>query len=130
MWQAHWQETEMFRHGHELKPDVARYKQFTEIGFYQLYTARENGVLVGNAGMYVTVSMHECTKQAIEDTWFLLPEYRKGRNALRFLEYVETSLKEQGVKDVYMTTKHTNGAGRILEFCGYKSVATQFWKEL
>lgn len=130
LWEAHWQETEMFRSGHKFNPDVARIKAFCESGFYQLFTARVDGKMVGNAGMYVTVSVHEQTKTSVEDTWFLLPEHRKGRNAINFLAFVERDLKAQGVKDVYMTTKLTNGAGRILEFCKYKHVANQYWKEL
>lgn len=130
LFQAHWQETEMYRAGHEFNLDLPRYIKYSEDGFYQMFTARDNGKLVGDAGMYVTVGMHDRRKMAMEDTWYLLPEYRKGRNAINFLKFVEQNLKEQGCQEVYMTTKLENGAGRILEFCGYKHIANQYWKEL
>jgi Acetyltransferase (GNAT) family len=130
LFEAHWHETEMYRSGHKMKPDMDRYLRFSDEGFYQMFTARDGGKLVGDAGMYVTVSMHEQTKTAVEDTWFLMPEYRLGRNAINFLRFVEDELRSQGVRDIYMTTKLSNGAGRILEFCKYKHVANQYWKEL
>lgn len=130
LWEAHWQETEMYRSGRKMSPDLARYKQFSEQGFYQLYTARnDEGKMVGDAGMYRNLSMHEQRWSATEDTWYLLPEYRRGRNAIRFLKYVEDQMRAQGCEDVYMSTKMVNGAGRILEYAGYVPCATQYWKD-
>lgn len=132
LWHAHWAETEQYRAGRRLNPDEERYKSFSASGYYQLFTARdsENGRLVGNAGMYLTVSMHEQTKIATEDTWFLLPRYRKGRNAINLLKFVEEQMKAQGVQVIYMSTKFANKAGRILEIRGYSPMATQYWKEI
>lgn len=130
LWEAHWKETEMYRAGNQFNPDVKRYKEYAAVGFYQLFTARASGVLVGDLGVYVTIGMHDQHKTAIEDTWYVIPEYRRGRNAVNFLRFVEADLKVQGVTDVYATTKLMNGAGRILEFCGYEYVANQYWKAL
>ncbi len=130
LFEAHWKETEMYRAGRPFAPDLPRYSEFDRIGFYQFFTARDAGELVGNAGMYVTQSMHEAAKTAVEDTWFLKASHRKGRNAINFLKFVEQSLREQQVTEIYMTTKLANGAGRILEFCGYAHIANQYWKEL
>lgn len=132
----HWQETENYRHGQPFAPDAYRYFQFNEIPgigglqFYTMFTARDEGRLVGYAGMYLTTSMHSQVPIAFEDTWFLLPEYRKGRNAIRFYQYVEAACQKAGIEEIGMTAKLTNGAGRILEYLGYSFTSKQYTKDL
>lgn len=130
----HWSETEGYRHGQKFEPDAYRYLQFNEIpgagdlAFYTMFTARDGSKLVGYAGMYVTRSMHTQQVIATEDTWFLLPEYRKGRNALAFYKYVEEVCARNGVVEIGMTAKLQNGAGRIMEYLGYTHVSKQYSK--
>lgn len=126
----HWQETEGYRHGQEFNPDAFRYFQYNEIGFHVMFTARDQGRLVGYAGMYFTPSMHTQQLICTEDTWFLLPEYRKGRNALAFYKFVEAECVRRGVVEIGQTAKLTNGAGKILEYLGYKPVSLQYSKHL
>lgn len=128
--EAHWHETEAYRHGQLFNPDVKRYEQYNDIGFYHLYTARVEGRLVGDVGMYVTESMHTGVRIATEDTWFLLPEYRKGRNAIRFHQFVEAEMRKHGVVEIMQTAKLGNGAGRVMEYLGYQHVANQYSKHL
>lgn len=127
----HWEETELYRHGHEFNPDVARYTQFNETGFYRLYCVRnEEGKLIGDCGMYLTESMHTKKKSAVEDTWFLLKEYRKGRNAINFFKYIESCLKFDGINEIMCSAKITNRAGSLLEYMGYKHIANQYHKDI
>jgi hypothetical protein len=126
----HWCETEGYRHGQKFAPDAARYFHYDEIGFYVMFTARDEGRMVGYAGMYFTPSMHTQQMIATEDTWFLLPEYRKGRNALSFYKFVEAEAVKRGVVELGMTAKLTNGAGKIMEYLGYKPVSLQYSKHL
>ena len=74
--------------------------------------------------------MHSQVLIATEDTWFLLPDYRKGMNAVRFYKYVQDDLFKRGAQEVIMTAKLTNAAGRILEFLGFEEVAKQYSKQL
>lgn len=127
---AHWSETENFRRGEVFNPSFERYKACEDIGFFHLFVARDGAKLAGYAGMYVTQSMHSQTMIAVEDTWFLLPEYRKGRNAIEFVRYVERRLREMGVEAVQMSAKIANNAGRILEYLDYRPVSTVYWKSL
>lgn len=136
MGREHWEETEGYRHGLTFNPDAYRYFQFNELPgvgelpFYSMFTARDGGKLAGYAGMYVTRSMHTQDVMATEDTWFLLPEYRKGRNALAFYKYIEEICRANGVIEIGMTAKLENGAGRILEYLGYTHVSRQYSKFL
>jgi hypothetical protein len=126
----HWKETEGYRHGQNFNPDTARYLQYNDIGFYVYFTARDEGRIVGHAGMYITPSMHTQRTIATEDVWFLLQEHRKGRNAIAFYKYVEEECRRRRVVEIGMTTKLTNGAGRILEYLGYTEVSKQYSKHL
>lgn len=126
----HWKETEGYRHGQTFQPDAARYFQYEAIGFYVMFTARDEGRLVGYAGCYFTPSMHTQQLLCTEDTWFLLPEYRRGRNALEFYNFVEAECRRRGVVEIGMTAKLTNSAGRILEYLGYQVVSKQYSKHL
>lgn len=125
----HWKETMKPITGDEFKPDVKRYIQFNETGFYRLYTARKNGILVGDMGIYITISMHTQKTIAQEDSWYMKPEVRTGRVALKFVEYVHSELKKLGVTSGQTTTPPNAGSRRLLEFLGYKHIADCLKKE-
>lgn len=126
----HWHETEGFRRGEPFAPSYARYVECERIGFFTMFTAREGEKLAGYTGWYLTQSMHSQARIAVEDQWFLLPEYRKGRNAIRFVKYVEGSLAARGVTAIQMSAKIANNVGRILEYLDYQPVSTVFFKSL
>jgi hypothetical protein len=126
----HWHETEGFRRGEVFSPSFERYIQCEKIGFFVMFTARDGEKLAGYAGMYITQSMHSQSVISVEDQWFLLPEYRRGRNALAFVKYVEAELAERGVTAIQMSAKISNGIGRILEYLDYSPVSTVFFKSI
>lgn len=125
----HWFETEEYRHGQPFNPLFERYDAYDRAGWLFQFTARDEGKLVGYATMYLVPSMHSQVQLATEDTWFLIPEYRKGRNAIRFYKYVEQEMVARGAKEVVMTAKMTNKAGKILEYLDFKPVAMQYSKQ-
>lgn len=130
MARQHWNETEGYRHGQPFAPSFERYNQYAQAGWFLQFIARDGEKMAGYAGIYLCPSMHSQQLLATEDTWFLLPEYRKGRNAIQFYRFVEDECKRRGVVEIMMTAKLTNGAGRILEYLGYQVVARQFSKHL
>lgn len=126
----HWAETEGFRRGEPFAPSYARYSECERIGFFLAFTARDVEKLAGYAGMYVTQSMHSQARIAVEDMWFLSPEYRKGTNAIRFIKYAEGALATRGVTAIQMSAKISNGAGRLLDYLKYTPVSTLYFKSL
>ena len=137
----HWKETDHFKWGHVFNPDKKRYQHYNEIGMYFLFTVRDEGRLVGDAGIYVTPSMHTSHLMASEDTWYLLPEYRKGLTAARFYRFIEKTLISMGVVEMMVSSKYADisddtlkgerrkGVGRLMEYLGFKPIATQYFKE-
>jgi len=128
-YEAHWHETEEYRHGQELNMDKTRYLQYENMGLYFMYTARDEGKLVGNFGMYVMPSMHTQKLVATEDTLFMIPEYRKGGNAMRFSKFVEDEMIEKGVCEIVLTAKLTNRSWKFMERMGYERVAYVYSKQ-
>ena len=126
----HWRETEGYRHNQPFAPSYARYKQYADIGCFLQFTARDEGRMVGYSGIYIVPSMHTQCVIATEDTWFLLPDYRKGRNAIEFYKFVEAECRSRGAVEIGMTAKLTNSAGRILEYLGYSMTSNQYTKHL
>lgn len=127
----HWQENEEYRHGQGFNPDKVRYLHYEQIEMYYHFGARDTGRLVGSGGVYIFPSMHTQRLIATEDTYYLLPEYRKGRNALKFFDYMERFLESKGVWEVCLTTPLTNDrAARIVEYMGYRQVSKGWSKHL
>lgn len=128
---AHWQETELHRHGLPFNPDYPRFIEYERAGRYLLFTARnEQGRMVGNCAIYLHRSTHTQTIVATEDTMFLLPEYRKGRTAIRFFLYGERCAAACGATEGRVSVKHVNRVGLLWQRIGYRPVATEYSKIL
>lgn len=126
----HWKETEAYRHGQPFNPDKSRYIQYEDLGYFLLFTVRDEGKLVGNCTMYVLPSMHTQELVATEDTWYLLPDYRKSGIGVRLYKYVEKKLESLGVVEITMTAKESNKSGKIMEGLGFEKVASEYAKQL
>lgn len=124
----HWAETEMAAAGEVFAPSYARYAQYGDS--YLVFTVRDGGRLVGHCGMYLVASMHSQKLLATEDTWYLLPEYRRGRNAIRFYHFVEVEMRARGVEKITMTAAPYNGACRIMEYLGYRLDCYKYSRDL
>ena len=120
--QAHWDETETHRHGLTLNPDYEIFIRYERAGRYLLFTLRNDGRLQGNCALYLDKSTHTQTLLATEDTLYLLPEARKRRAATHFIEYCENALKSLGVKEINVSVKTVNKAGRFFSMLGYRHV--------
>jgi N-acetylglutamate synthase-like GNAT family acetyltransferase len=119
---AHWNETEAHRHGLPFNPDYQTFIRYERAGRFILFTLRSDGVLLGNCAMYLTPSAHTQTLIAKEDTLFFLPEARTGNLAGNFIAYCENALQSLGVREISVSVKTVNKAGRFFRMLGYKHV--------
>lgn len=127
---AHWQETSMCANGEVLDAQLERYEQYEKAGWYIEIVARENGVIAGFCGMYLIPSMHTQELLATEDILYIKPEFRHGRNALRFYQFVEEEVKRRGAKKVMLTAPPESVANKILLRMGCEHSANQYSKRL
>lgn len=132
--EAHHAGTASYRRHEPLKIDAERFTRYNEAGIFHWLTARDQGVLVGYFGVYVMDSMHSQRPIATEDTFFLHPQYRGGRTALRFLRYVEQFLQAWARPgeplSVLFSCEIDNDTGiqRLLHFLDYEPVITVYTK--
>lgn len=127
---AHWAETEKYRHGVPLNVDYDHMVNAERQGRFILFTVRRDGALVGNCAMYLTCSTHTQQWVAEEDTLFILSEHRRGRLAIKLIQYVEDVLKNMGITEIRVTVKTVNRVGDLLERLGYAHTANQLVKVL
>lgn len=128
--QEHWKETEVHRHNLELKADYKYFIASEKAGGYVLFTIRKHGKLVGNCAMYLVHSKHTENLEATEDTLYLLPEARVGLVAKSFIKYWENALKQLGVKEINVSVKCMNKAGRFFRILGYRHTSDGLSKML
>jgi GNAT superfamily N-acetyltransferase len=119
---AHWNETEGHRHGLPFNPDYQTFERYERAGRFVLFTVRLAGELLGHCSMYLDQSTHTKTLIATEDALYLLPQARKGRVASRFVAFVENSLKQIGAREICITVKTVNRAGKFFRALGYRHV--------
>lgn len=127
---AHWKETEEHRHGLPFSPDYETFIRYERAGRYVLFTLRIGEKLVGNCAMYLDRSTHTQTLIATEDTLYLLPEARQGRTAMYFVSYCEKALQQLGAREICVSVKVVNRAGRFFRMLGYKHVENGLTKIL
>lgn len=128
--EIHYNESQLFKIGQKFNANFERYNQYAKMGCFIPFTVRDEGKMVGYGGVYLVQSMHTQELIATEDTWFLLPEYRKGWTAMKFFKYMEDAVREMGAKELTLTVPHGIGTGVLCRRMGYKHVAEMYNKQL
>ena len=128
--QEHWKETTMGQSGEILDAKFDRYEQYEKLGWYVEIVARHESVMVGFCGMYLVPSMHTQEMLATEDILYIKPEFRHGRNALRFYLFVEEEMKRRGAKKIMLTAPVDSVANKLLLRTGCEHSANMYSKML
>jgi GNAT superfamily N-acetyltransferase len=126
----HWHETQEYRHNQPFAPSFDRYNQYAQSGWFLQFTVRDEGRMVGYGGVYLVPSMHTQVLIAQEDTWYLLPAYRKGWTAMKFFKFMEAECRKRGARQVNLTVPEGIGTGVLCERMGYRKVAIHYAKDI
>jgi GNAT superfamily N-acetyltransferase len=130
--EAHWCETEKYRHGLLLNPDYERYAQIERGGGMVQFTVRRDGALVGNMRVFLAESLHTSTLVSTEDTVFIAPEHRGGFLVMALMRFAESAVRSLGVREVRVNSKLVNKADVLMRRLGYEPFGIQmvkFFKE-
>jgi GNAT superfamily N-acetyltransferase len=118
--QQHWLETEEDRHDVGLAIDYDYYCKIEAMGLLFMATARDAGRIVGDYLFFIQQGRHSCnSREALLDSMFLLPDYRKGTIALRMLRFCETELARMGVNRITLACKTAHDVSVLFRRCGY-----------
>lgn len=107
--QAHYEELCLSKDRMALDPMWERYAQLeaTDRDALQIYTARDEGALIGYAAFFVTAHLHyRAFIPAINDVLFISPVAR-GSTGLRFIRYCEQELARFAQKIVWRVKSGT-----------------------
>lgn len=121
IWKEQWQSLGTYKDRIELAVDEPKYEQAEATGILIVVTMRDDGKLIGYFTGMTTPHMHHSGVMICwSDVYYLLPEYRKGANGMRFLQAVMRLLKDAGVIKLYLSTKVHEDHGALLEVIGMK----------
>lgn len=92
---------------------------YNDNGFRRQYIARDEDRIVGHCAIYFSDNTRSGVPTAQEETWYLLPEYRKGWTALKLWKFIEEDLKKDGMKKITMTIDPKSRIKSLLTFADF-----------
>jgi len=127
----HWEEIAINKDTIKLNPDYDKYYALEDLGMLKVFTARDEGKPVGYILFLVDSNMHyQDTIWAKMDIFYVNPEHRNARVAVRLIKFAEDCLKQDGVDVIMIGTKSHKPFDRLLEFLGYSEVEKYYGKKV
>ena len=116
----HWSELALYQDKVPLNIDYEKYQQLEDLGVLHIYTAREEGYLVGYCVMMVNTNLHyKDHKYALNDVIYVDPRSRNKGLGRDLIQFTEEELGKEGVSVVMINTKNHRPFDGLLEKEGY-----------
>jgi GNAT superfamily N-acetyltransferase len=104
--EMHWDEIALNQEKIKLNPDWEAYHNLEVQDKLKIFTAREDGLLVGYFVVIVATNIHYKDHLfASNDIIYLHPDYRKGMTGVKLIKFAEKCLSEDGVSVMTINTK-------------------------
>jgi len=104
--EKHWEMVALNQGKIRLNPDWKEYARLDAAGILRIFTARQEGKLVGYCVLLVSQSIHyKDHKFASNGVVFVLPEYRSGATGYKLIKYAEDHCKADNVSLMMINTK-------------------------
>ena len=115
-----------------LDVNVVAYKASEANDLLRIYTARDEGRMVGYVAVFIHKGIHYQQRiQATQDVLYINPEHRGKMLGIRLLKFMESQLKEEKVQIIYQHVKIKHPAlGDLLERIGYTAVEKTYSRRL
>lgn len=125
----HWQEIAVNKDKIKLNPDWDAYEELEAAGKLKIFTARDNGKLVGYFVVFINRHIHYKDHiYACNDILFLKEEYRKGMTGVKLIKFAEKYLKDDGVSVFVVNTKVHKPFDPIMDRLGFNLVERVYSK--
>ena len=120
LFKLHYEELTLNKDAVKLNPMRDSYQQIERTGKMAVYTARDDGELVGYAIFFVSPHIHYAdTIVAMNDVLFLHPAHRKGSMGTRLIKFCEQGLRTRGAHKIVWHIKLSRDWSPILIRLGY-----------
>ena len=127
--ESHWEEAEPNKDKIKLNPDWDAYYALQEQGKLNIFTARDEGVLVGYFVVFVAQHLHYKDHLfANNDLVYLKPSHRKGFTGIKLIKFAESCLKEDGVSVLLVSTKNHKPFHKLMRFLKFSPSETLYSK--
>lgn len=127
---AHWREVRWDLDS-EANPDQAKLAAADDAGVYRIFTARQDGELIGYAAYWIAHHTQNSTSlEADADAIYLRPDRRIGRTGTDLIKYADEALRAMGVRMVYQHVRGARDFGPVLERLGYEPIETVYARKL
>ena len=127
----HYEEIALNKDFIKLNPSIEQYEDAERLGILKIFTARDEGKIVGYFAVLVTKSLHyQDHLYATNDVIFLHPDHRKGFTASKLINFSIECLVQDGVSMLFMNTKIHKPFDLLLQRLGFKHVENVYSKRL
>lgn len=117
---AHYEELTLNKERVVLDPKWDEYAALEQIGRFVVFTAREDGRLIGYNAFFTVTHMHYAgLSMAINDVLYLSKGHRLGRTGIRLIQFAEQSLQKMGIGKLTYHIKYSLDWSAILHRMGY-----------
>jgi hypothetical protein len=114
--EEHWKEIALHKDAIKLNPDWKGYARLADVGGLRVYTARQEGELVGYFVLIVSRSLHYMDHLfANNDIIFIKKGHRKGTAGIKLIKYAVEKLKKEGVTLININSKNHQSFGPVLQ---------------
>lgn len=129
--QLHWDEIALHKDVIRLNPDWEAYQNLEDNHKLRVFTARDEGKLVGYFVVLVGTNLHYKDHLfANNDIIYLHGDYRKGFAGVRLIKFAEKCLKDDGVSVLTINTKVHQPFDKLLDRLGFNEIERVYSKYL
>lgn len=129
--QLHWDEIALHKDVIRLNPDWEAYQNLEDNHKLRVFTARDEGKLVGYFVVLVGTNLHYKDHLfANNDIIYLHGDYRKGFAGVRLIKFAEKCLKDDGVSVLTINTKVHQPFDKLLDRLEFNEIERVYSKYL
>lgn len=128
--QAHWREVRWDLDS-EIDLDQEKLAAADDAGVYRVFTARQDGELIGYANYWIAHHTQNSTSlEADADGIYLRPDRRRGRTGTELIKFADEALRAMGVRTVYQHVRGARDFGPVLTRLGYDPIELVYARKL
>ena len=129
--EEHWELVALNKGAIKLNPDYKEYARLDAAGVLKVFTARNDGALVGYFVLTISKSIHYSDHLfAINDVIFVKPDSRAGATGYKLIKYAEEYCKEIGVSVLTLNTKVHIPFDKLMVHMGFELIERVYSKFL
>lgn len=127
--EKHWEEIALNKDKIKLNPDWDCYAFLEQQGKLRIFTARDDGELLGYFVVIVGHNPHYKDHLfASNDVIYISPKHRKGFTGIKLIKFAEKCLKEDGVSVLAINTKVHQPFDKLMDFLKFRKIERVYSK--